>query len=146
MVHIVRGNYNEYEILGCLRDDGSATWQGGGKTFDNYPDLIAYLDHYELESRTNFTNKTAYMVERGFGWNKNTWYEVEVLDVHANGRAATVRYGERLMNVNLEALYESKEGVKLYVQYLDTLEKNFNREKQDLQDALDKTRWTPRVE
>ena len=52
----------------------------------------------------------------------------------------------KLRKLDVASLYDSEEGVRFFVKYLDETIAKFERDKQALQDALDKTRWVPKHE
>lgn len=160
MEGIVKGEHNGYDITGCIYTDGSIGWRcealekknprwnGDHEEFSDYRALVNALDAYDLKCRKSFKNKTAYTVRRGWSKTDKTEYEaVEVTSLTPNGKEAWVKTAEgKRRKLDVVSLYESEEAVKFFAKYLDETIAKFERDKQALQDALDKTRWVPEHE
>jgi hypothetical protein len=158
MSGIVRSEHNGYEITGSVYSDGSIGWKcealeknprwnGDSEEFSDYREIVKALDEYDLKCRKSFVNKAAYIVNRGWSTEKSSHEKVEVTSLTPNGKEAWVKTKEgKLRKLDVASLYDSEEGVRFFVKYLDETIAKFERDKQALQDALDKTRWVPKHE
>ncbi len=157
---IVKGEHNGYEIIGQVYTDGSIGWRcealekknprwnGDSEEFSGYHQLTIALDAYDLKCRKSFTNKTAYIINRGWSrTEKSSCEKVEVTSLTPNGKEAWVKTQEgKRRKLDVASLYADEESVKAYMSALDTVIAVFEQDKLDLQAALDKCRWVPKHE
>jgi len=152
---LVKGEHNGYEIIGSVYTDGSIGWRcealerrnprwnGDLDEFPDYRELVKAIDAYDLASRKDYVNKTAYVIRRAYGNNDNKWEAVEVTSITPNGDEAWIRSSEGRRKVTLKTLYATKDAVETYVNSLNALMVKYDADEDKLDAELDAARWVP---
>lgn len=156
----LKGTHNGHEIRGHVYNDGSVGWKTDAikdtdakyewdlEEFQSPKEIMDALDKYDLMCRKSFTNKAAYIVVM-HGWNagRNTkWEKVDVTSLSPDGNEAWIKTLDGRRKVRIETLYATEESVKAYTSAYDAVVAAYEKDKEDLQAALDKCRWVPKHE
>lgn len=153
-----KGSYNHHVVNVKVHSDESVTYTTEAlkkkhpkyswddfEEFDTYAKVCRALDAYDLKCRKNFTNKTAYMVERPWNGGTGETEEVTVTSIDANGNEAWVIRKEGRRKVRIESLYADKDICDAYVKALRATIDCFEKEKETLFKKLEEFRWVPNI-
>jgi hypothetical protein len=126
------------------------------KTYDSVDAILDAIDRYDLSLRKEFTNTKAYRIGGGWRADKHTIQEVTVTSVTEDGREAWIKvdkadkhaWGNGREKVMMHSLYNSKEACKHYVDSMNFLTKQFEKDTEKAKEILDnpKNMWTPKTE
>lgn len=152
-----KSTYNHHEITARVHTDGSVNYMteaivdtesawGSPREFLTVAALTEALDKYDLMTRKNFINKTAYMIENWYRADEGAVNTVEVTSLTSDGEDAWIKTekGER-RKVRRATLYADRGLCEAYLAAIKEIVATYEASKRHAQTVLDLSQWKPEV-